>query len=413
MAQEILKFGQWKIRLYDQIMDQRTVVEQIADELDAEMSDEGALLCSLDNVIHRLKLWQTKMPRITPFFAVKCHPDPMVIRALSSLGCGFDCASLREIQTILDLQVEPACIIYANPSKHRTFIQYAKTKRVHKMTFDSVEELRKIKEEFEEAELVLRILVSDPTASSVFGRKFGAEPETVARELLEEAKQIGMKVVGISFHVGVGCKDAPIYETAIRYARQLFDYGTRLGHRMRILDIGGGYPGREVDNPQFEKIAAVINAAIDTHFGDVEGSFTLCTKIINAVEVPADRITKNELDSNQRGMMYFLNDGIYGSFMLAATEKIYVEGFPLRPNPSAERLTSIVWGPTCASVDVVEEAIEKERMAEGDWVLYPDMGAYTNGLCTTFNGFPRPTLHYAISRKNWKFLEEHGIQELV
>lgn len=40
-------------------------------------------------------------------------------------------------------------------------------------------------------------------------------------------------------------------------------------------------------------------------------------------------------------------------------------------------------------------------MNEGDWVLYPDMGAYANGLSTTFNGFHRPKVVHAISKDNW------------
>ncbi len=33
------------------------------------------------------------MPRVTPFYAVKCNPEPGVLRLLNSLGTGFDCAS--------------------------------------------------------------------------------------------------------------------------------------------------------------------------------------------------------------------------------------------------------------------------------------------------------------------------------
>lgn len=45
--------------------------------------------------------------------------------------------------------------------------------------------------------IVLRILVQDPTASTVFGRKFGADPEKIAPKLLEEAKRHSMNVHGI------------------------------------------------------------------------------------------------------------------------------------------------------------------------------------------------------------------------
>lgn len=63
----------------------------------------------------------------------------------------------------------------------------------------------------------------------------------------------------ISFHVGVGCKDASVYGKAIQYARELFRFGTKIGHKMWLLDVGGGYPGREIDNPRFYKVSQKIN----------------------------------------------------------------------------------------------------------------------------------------------------------
>lgn len=50
-------------------------------------------------------------------------------------------------------------------------------------------------------------------------------------------------MVGISFHVGSGCMDPPIYSKAIKAARKLFDYAEEVGFDFRLLDIGGGFPG--------------------------------------------------------------------------------------------------------------------------------------------------------------------------
>src|ERR1700710_2792405 len=90
--------------------------------------------------------------------AVKCNPDPMVIKMLAALGTGFDCASKTEIEQVLALGVDPSCIIYANPCKQRSFIRYSQKHSVKKMTFDNAEELYKIKALFPDCELVLRIL---------------------------------------------------------------------------------------------------------------------------------------------------------------------------------------------------------------------------------------------------------------
>lgn len=53
-------------------------------------------------------------------------------------------------------------------------------------------------------------------------------------------------MIGISFHVGSGCLDAPVYGYAIKAARKLFDFAETVGYDFRLLDIGGGFPGDTV-----------------------------------------------------------------------------------------------------------------------------------------------------------------------
>lgn len=64
-------------------------------------------------------------------------------------------------------------------------------------------------------------------------------------------------MTGTSFHVGSSCLDNDAYASAIESGSQLFDYGKLLGFDMRLLDIGGGFPG--YDDEQFEK-AGTINS---------------------------------------------------------------------------------------------------------------------------------------------------------
>lgn len=72
--------------------------------------------------------------------------------------------------------------------------------------------------------------------------KFGVLPAD-APPLLVAARELGIDVVGISFHVGSDCMDPPAFRTAITAAKLLFSIGHDLGFRMNTLDIGGGFPG--------------------------------------------------------------------------------------------------------------------------------------------------------------------------
>lgn len=91
--------------------------------------------------------------------------------------------------------------------------------------------------------MVLRIRCDAAVAQCQLGMKFGCDATTDAPRLLKLAAVLGVNVIGISFHVGSGCQDPPVFRRAISAARDLFDLGTDLGFTMNLLDLGGGYPG--------------------------------------------------------------------------------------------------------------------------------------------------------------------------
>lgn len=133
--------------------------------------------------------------------------------------------------------VPPENIIYANPCKTKSFIQHAAAVGVNLMTFDNEFELYKIRQLHPNARMVLRIKVDDSNSVCRLGLKFGADLDKVPH-LLEVAKNIGVNVVGCSFHVGSGCESADSFADAIMNAKYVFELGKEMGFNMTILDIG-------------------------------------------------------------------------------------------------------------------------------------------------------------------------------
>lgn len=54
---------------------------------------------------------------------------------------------------------------------------------------------------------------------------------------MEKAKELKMNVCGTAFHIGVGCEDIYIYETALKDCAEIFSYGKRLGFHMGMSVI--------------------------------------------------------------------------------------------------------------------------------------------------------------------------------
>uniref|UniRef100_A0AC35TL16 Ornithine decarboxylase n=1 Tax=Rhabditophanes sp. KR3021 TaxID=114890 RepID=A0AC35TL16_9BILA len=398
------------------------VSEKIALAKNVNEDDEPFIVFNLDTVVKKYFEFKALLPRVHPFYAVKCNNDPVLMKVLSLLGTGFDCASKAEIdEVVLPQLANPDDIIYANPCKTKSFITHAFKRGVNRMTFDHEEELIKIAGVHDNPEMILRIAVSDKTAQCPLNLKFGCDPETQAPQLIEKAWKMGLRLVGISFHVGSGCNDPTAYKIAIAFAKDLFEYGNAIGHQMKILDLGGGFPGDFRSKTSFATIAAVIQPALDLYFPEEMGvriiaepgryfaaaPATVTANVIAVNKVAASRITQHEEDSTVDGYMYFLNDGLYGSFNSILFDHQSSFGVPLFKESDEIKHPTTIWGPTCDSLDQIEKVTYMPKLDEGDWIHYANMGAYTSAAASTFNGFQKPLTYYIISSGTWKMLNRH------
>jgi hypothetical protein len=68
--------------------------------------EESFYVCDVGVVVSQVYQWRRFFPRVEPFYAVKCNPDPVVIKTLAILGCNFDCASRNEIKLVQELTAD-------------------------------------------------------------------------------------------------------------------------------------------------------------------------------------------------------------------------------------------------------------------------------------------------------------------
>src|SRR3954467_10376520 len=92
----------------------------------------------VDTAIVRGKVqrFRAAMPRVRPHYAVKANPDRRVLKALIQEGCGFEIASIAELDLLLALGVPAAEIFYSNPMKSRDAVAYAAGKGVEWFVVD-------------------------------------------------------------------------------------------------------------------------------------------------------------------------------------------------------------------------------------------------------------------------------------
>lgn len=354
------------------------------------------------------------MPRVVPFYAIKCNPDPGMVRLLAALGAGFDCASLGEVKQVLDLGVSPNRIIFAHPCKRPCDIRFARENGVGLTTFDTESELHKISATFPSFKCVLRIRADDPEARVPLGLKYGANPEE-APKLLAAAQRLGLDVVGVSFHVGSACKNLAAYSSAIEKAKEIFDLGASMGFNMGMLDIGGGFTGHfdACGNVMFGDIATTINGALAAHFPPESGVQVIAEPGRYFAETAATLLTpiygtRDRTDGAGGPVKkdYWITDGLYGSFNCILYDGQNPEYMVLRSPMlapiaagAAPVYTSTLWGPTCDSADCVYKDVPLPLLRNGDWLCFPNAGAYTVAGACDFNGIgmTTPRLFYVYS----------------
>jgi len=412
-------------------------------EIAEESADQDAFyVVDLSVVLAKLDKWRELMPRVKPFYAVKCNNDEAICQLLASAGCGFDCASQAEILQVLDMGVPADKVIYANPCKQRSMLKFARSKGVRLMTADNKAEFEKIADVFPEARIVLRIAVDDSKSICRFNSKFGAAQHEWAG-LMQLAAQLGLDIVGISFHVGSGCEDIGPFADAVASARDAFDLAESYGHTPTLLDCGGGFPGTDTGHLSFHDVAATIAAAVDKYFPEgcgfeimaEPGRYMVAASHLYAVSVIAKRdLTDAQLADasaiesfGARGAAHgeeevceadahahpfggsvakgsdpevalYINDGVYGSFNCVVFDHAVVEPRVLAPRAPAHAVTTKLFGPTCDSIDVVLPCTPLPPMDVGDWLYFPDMGAYTRCAASRFNGQGGFSVHYVWAR---------------
>ncbi|HTP13184.1 MAG TPA: type III PLP-dependent enzyme, partial [Bacteroidota bacterium] len=274
-------------------------------------------------------------------------------------------------------------IIFSNTIKDRhTLSKIRQYKPL--VTYDNEAELKKLKEHCDTAGLVLRVKVPDTGSQVEMSTKFGAEVGDAAN-LITKAFEMGLKVEGISFHVGSQCTNFNNYTEALAITAEIFHDARKKGYGLNLVDIGGGFPvPYDPQVPEFAKLATLLNSEFKRLFpDDIEilaepGRFMVAT----AATLVSEIIGKARRDGK---IFYHLNDGVYQTF----SGVVYDHWIPnFKAFKEGPKEICAVVGPTCDSFDKISLSVELPADLEvGDFLQTEHIGAYSTASSTTFNGF--------------------------
>src|SRR5947209_15947969 len=211
------------------------------------------------------------LPKVQAYYAVKANAEPAIVRTLYKAGASFDVASLPEFMLVYEniKQLPPKQqqdfiwdkIIYANPTKPKETLQ-ALDEYKPLVTFDNLDELKKIRQYAPHAGVVLRLRVPNTGSMVELSSKFGCDPGE-AVDLIVAAFAMSLVVEGLSFHVGSQCTNFENFVQALNIAAAVMDEAKSRGHEIKILDIGVGFPAPYNQHVKpFSALAKKINIEI-------------------------------------------------------------------------------------------------------------------------------------------------------
>ena len=351
----------------------------------AEQFGTPLLVMSVEQVKNNYRYLKEFMPRVNIHYAVKANPDERIVRTLKDLGSCFDVASDGEIFQLQEMGIGGDRMVFANPIKPVHSIETARQAGISYYMVDSEPEIEKMARVAPGAGVLVRVRMQNPEALIDLNKKFGAEPGNVM-QLLLKARDCGLDVAGLAFHVGSQATQHHAYLNAIKLCRNLFDEARSHGLNLRILDIGGGFPIRVPGSEKIniQAIFSSINTALDEYFPTTEiwaepGRFICGT----AVKLITRVIGKQHRDNQD---WYFLDEGIYGTFSGVIFDHWDYELLPFKDEPL---ISATFAGPSCDSFDVIFREKETVRLDVDDLLLVPDIGSYSSASATTFNGFSK------------------------
>lgn len=356
------------------------------------------MLTDLDIVRSNCRNFKVALPDLQLYYAIKAFYSPEVIRCISDEVDGFDVASLKEITDLLSFGIKPSRLNFSNPVKSSDSIKRAYRLGVKKFAFQSLSELAKLQMHAPGASVYVRVRLKDFPSFVPLSEKFGCNRDEVINLLLY-AKRVGLKPIGLTFHVGSQLLDHAAWEESINLANSILREAQSKGIDATHVNVGGGFPAKYFQgDPDIDVVAEHINRSLDDSRG-VTYTAEPGRYIIANTSVIVSKVIGVERRNGKNWL--FIDTGLFQSFLGA----LQYETFPYQPislshqrhdqGMSSKMISYILTGPTCDSQDIITPTVFlPSDLALDDLLIFPNTGAYTVVYGSNFNGFPVPKSYF-------------------
>ncbi len=333
--------------------------------------------------------------RHTVCYSIKSNMNLAVVRTLVARGAGIDATSGGELFRALRAGADPSKIVYSGVGKKDPEIDRALDAGIKLFNVESRAELRRI-----DARAAVKGCIApigfrvnpdvDPRthpyiSTGLRTSKFGI-PISEAVDAYAEAKALDhVRVAGVDCHIGSQMLSVEPLVDALARVRSLVEELREAGHRIEIIDVGGGvgvsYEDEEPPSPTL--YAETVIAAV----GDLDCEIVLepGRSITANAGILATRVL---YEKSNEAKHFVIVDAAMNDLIRPALYQAYQRIEPVGPPRTPEQTVDVV-GPVCESGDFLARDRSLPRVEAGDLLAVRSAGAYGFAMSSNYNGRPR------------------------
>ena len=373
--------------------------------IEQEGLESAFCVVSLSSIVSRVRHWNDIVPRIQPVFSVGCNPDEGVLRILHHCGVALStsCASdIKHVAKVTGLGCSSSCISVMDTMVRRggKYAKQALASGISTFVVDSAAGMSRLNIEEKDISVLIKLRCSDD-CEGVTLKELDAIMTTSATDIVS-------KVTGVVLSINKTNYDSSFYGMlkmlldALNTASEAFSTAASRGVNFFRIHLSGSFvDNMNINHGEDDKLAFALNSAISSLFpADKFPHLTISAEAADSLVGNSCAIAtvicgvKHGVEES----MYYVDDGIYGSFhsnMIGAHS-----GIKLRPRPLSEvthsdqTMPSTIWGPTCDSLDVLGKGIPLPKMEVGNWLYITECGSFSVANGTSFNGVAAPEIRY-------------------
>lgn len=332
-------------------------------------------------------------------YAVKANDHLAILALLREQGAGADVVSIGEFLRAVKAGIQPSHIVYSGVGKSVHELETAIGAGVGQINVESAEEVEMI------SAVATRLGVSACIAlrmnpdvdagthakitTGLADNKFGIAASDIPALYARAASLPGVKVVGITMHIGSQILSTEPYRLAYSKGADMVRTLRAAGQTVEVMDIGGGLGIGYLDEPAlspraFAAMVRQVCQGLNVRLMMEPGRYLIG---------PAGVLLASIILNKQAGKRFVVLDAAMNDLIRPAMYDAWHGILPLAASALyAPALPADVVGPICESSDIFAKDRKLPDLPPGARLAFLDAGAYGAVMGNNYNARPRPAI---------------------